>query len=665
MQAIKRTLEQEKIVEAVKRGENKIKIKAYAGTGKTTTLLEIVKENPDKNFLLLAFNKSVAEEIKKKQKKAKVSNLTVYTLHGLAYNYLFIANGRYKNGKPQLLATRMGEIVQSVVENLEEKLLEIWGYNTTPSFYTFLISAFNIMLSSPYAPNPDFSLAQFFKQLEFHRDVKFWYKVAQKDFLKTYKEETGTNFDEKLIETINLLWEETKKSIEEDRKREKDLEGRIKYSHEAYIKYFHYLLAKGKIQLKKPRTGEKFDYILLDEAQDVNGVQIGILNATKEKKIIVGDPHQNIYAWRGAINTFNYYKDWKEYALSISFRFNNSRIVDYANLIIQTIKGEKTPLKSQGKEEKPKTIGFLSRSNAGLVLFLYKLMKLEEGDIDIEKFSEDLITEGSLEGLKELLEKIKEKSFKKKGELELKLLRSFNEIFMPIWIAKKFVESLGDFNACLELVKQYLPKYIYTFLEQNPQLLNEYFSSIDELIEFFEEFREEDLRIATKIIKKLGLNKINRVYSWAKGKFERGTLKEKGKGKGSIVLSTIHTAKGLEWDYVILAEDISTPSELVANWILSEYGENIGVLINAVKRNEIIEETLRGVKKLETRYNDLIEELNLLYVALTRAKKELYSSDEYFLKELLNIEKGGIDYIKATAHTIIENELRKQFAELI
>ena len=76
---IKRTKEQEEIVKAVKGGKGNLKIKAYAGTGKTTTLFEIAKENPDKKFLLLAFNKSVAEEIRKKQKKQKLRNMNIYT----------------------------------------------------------------------------------------------------------------------------------------------------------------------------------------------------------------------------------------------------------------------------------------------------------------------------------------------------------------------------------------------------------------------------------------------------------------------------------------------------------------------------------------------------------------------------------------------------------
>ena len=87
------TNEQKAIIEEVKKGTKQIKINAFAGTGKTTVLVEIAKANTDKKILYLAFNRSIANEAKKKFPK----NTHIYTTHALAYKYTVVPN-EYKIG---------------------------------------------------------------------------------------------------------------------------------------------------------------------------------------------------------------------------------------------------------------------------------------------------------------------------------------------------------------------------------------------------------------------------------------------------------------------------------------------------------------------------------------------------------------------------------------
>ena len=77
------TEEQLNIIEASKalKSEQKLKIDACAGSGKTSTLVEIAKANPDKKYLYLAFNKAIVEEAKNRFPK----NVDVKTTHSLAY----------------------------------------------------------------------------------------------------------------------------------------------------------------------------------------------------------------------------------------------------------------------------------------------------------------------------------------------------------------------------------------------------------------------------------------------------------------------------------------------------------------------------------------------------------------------------------------------------
>jgi superfamily I DNA/RNA helicase len=75
------TQEQQHAVNLSLTGEN-LKIEAYAGAGKTSTLSAISNAMPNKNILYIAFNKSIAEEAKTKFPK----NVTCKTTHSLAYS---------------------------------------------------------------------------------------------------------------------------------------------------------------------------------------------------------------------------------------------------------------------------------------------------------------------------------------------------------------------------------------------------------------------------------------------------------------------------------------------------------------------------------------------------------------------------------------------------
>ena len=96
-----------------------------------------------------------------------------------------------------------------------------------------------------------------------------------------------------------------------------------------------------------------------------------------------------------------------------------------------------------------------------------------------------------------------------------------------------------------------------------------------------------------------------------KDTFEHNSLKQYMEFvKSNIVLSTVHAAKGLEWDYVIIPD---MEQESFPNWIGGlcnkggcAYKSNCHLQIN--KTNEIA----------------FIEELSVFYVAVTRARKQIY-----------------------------------------
>ncbi|OCR99530.1 hypothetical protein A9K75_06575 [Campylobacter fetus subsp. testudinum] len=77
------TLEQQKIVDVASAMQKNqiLTVQAFAGAGKTSTLVYLTQVLSQKKFLYLAFNKAIVMESKKKFGK----NVSIYTTHSLAY----------------------------------------------------------------------------------------------------------------------------------------------------------------------------------------------------------------------------------------------------------------------------------------------------------------------------------------------------------------------------------------------------------------------------------------------------------------------------------------------------------------------------------------------------------------------------------------------------
>ena len=95
-------------------------IKSVAGSGKTTTLLELAKIHNNKKILYLAFNKSLITEITSKIKKQKITNLFPSTFHSLAYN-AYISN---KNREPDITELRP-QSIHNIIPWFKGKPFEI------------------------------------------------------------------------------------------------------------------------------------------------------------------------------------------------------------------------------------------------------------------------------------------------------------------------------------------------------------------------------------------------------------------------------------------------------------------------------------------------------------------------------------------------------------
>ncbi|KAG7261818.1 hypothetical protein CRUP_022174 [Coryphaenoides rupestris] len=69
-------------------------------------------------------------------------------------------------------------------------------------------------------------------------------------------------------------------------------------THDGYLKLW-------QLQEPKPCLWYQYDVIFIDEAQDCNPAIMDVLLAQRCAKVLVGDPHQQIYTFRGAVNALH------------------------------------------------------------------------------------------------------------------------------------------------------------------------------------------------------------------------------------------------------------------------------------------------------------------------------------------------------------------------
>jgi DNA helicase-2/ATP-dependent DNA helicase PcrA len=142
------------------------------------------------------------------------------------------------------------------------------------------------------------------------------------------------------------------------------------------------LLLTAELFRKHPRVLEyyqqKYSYILVDEYQDTNGVQYGIIGqlASEHRNLcVVGDPDQSIYAWRGADlrNILDFeqdYTDAKVIKLERNYR-STQPILSGASAVI-----------SNNIERKDKTL-FTDREGGAPIRFLEAESDREEAQFVI------------------------------------------------------------------------------------------------------------------------------------------------------------------------------------------------------------------------------------------------------------------------------------------
>lgn len=291
------TAEQSHILDLVKTGKN-LKIEAFAGSGKTATLKAIASAFSSKKFLYLAFNKAIQLE----GERTFPSNVLSKTAHSLAYRWL-VSHWDSKDIVSEKLKKRFNGREFGTKYKVESP-----HKGVSPSQLIFLGN--HALKNFCYSDS---------KELEPHH-------AATKELksIATNLKIDDEALKEDALRIARTIWRDGTNPNHE-----------LPMNHDMYLKMW---------SLSKPSLSQT---ILFDEAQDANPVILSVVESQKKQKIYVGDRHQQIYSWRGAISAFDRVNTENTASLTECFRFGEV-IATPANKLVSCL-GEKKSLKGVSK----------------------------------------------------------------------------------------------------------------------------------------------------------------------------------------------------------------------------------------------------------------------------------------------------------------------------
>ncbi|MGN0466016.1 MAG: ATP-dependent helicase [Lachnospiraceae bacterium] len=395
----------------------------------------------------------------------------------------------------------------------------------------------------------------------------------------------------------------------------------------------------------------KFQYILVDEFQDINKIQFAIIQMLAKPRnnlFIVGDDDQSIYQFRGAkpeimLGFESEYKECKKVILDINYRSSTDIVECAKRLIENNEKRFQKEIKANSpnfcpvdirsfqtqREENLKMIELIRqyakdgipyqemavifRTNIQPGTLIRALMEynlpfqVKDGIPNIYDhwIAKNLLTYmevalGSRERAKILSIINRPNRYVKRDMLKAPVI-DLRDIAYKMTDKPWMVQRILDFIKDLDMIKDMPPYAAITYIRNvigYDKYLREYAEfrriNVDELFDVIQEIQESAKEFDTI----LEFFKHIKMY----GEELKRQKQEEKQEKNRIVLTTMHSAKGLEYEVVFVPE------------------VNEGVIPHK-----------KAVKDAE-----IEEERRLFYVALTRAKKYLhvFTVKELFHKEI-------------------------------
>lgn len=541
------------------------KIFITGNSGKTFMLLELSKYI-NTYSVFIAFNKSIQEELKTKIDNPKFKT---YTFNGLGYQIMINnweeeqkklkENNPLYDIKNLTLDTFKSSEIASLVCADKKDILKLYFLGSTDEdgndneeqqYMTFLSDLSHL-----------FDLCR-------QRMVNFSDEDAIYETVEFY--ELFSSLMDIPTEIPDLL----NKMLEMDI--EWATEGKIDFIDQLYVTYFRVMQKQWKVPY-----WNQFENIFLDEAQDLSRLQqlfISLIKRPKGRVVAVGDKFQAVYSFAGAdcnsVDTLQRLYQTKEYQLPINYRCPQKHL-RYVN--------REFSIPIQPRPDAPEgTMKQIEYEN------LHSFV--EKGDCIISRKNADLCSAALM-----LLEH--DKSVYIRDE------KLVDKLISKIMSFKNSINSLEDMDNHInnlrteqqEAIAKRTEKLIEKGIVDNEQVENTTFS--DSAI---------DLLDCVEILLKNYRSKSNSRNDFSSFvNYVRQMLNTKEK-RGAIELTSIHQAKGKEWDRVFILNDAR---------VFYEYAKTP---------------------------DQIQQEKNLSYVAVTRSKDTLYLVHES--EEDIDTEDDDFDY---------------------
>lgn len=435
--AFKKTKQQLDIELASDSGDN-IKISAYAGCSKTTILSMIGDRHPEKLGLYVAFNKSAQVDAERRMPP----NITSRTFHSLGWAAMDVSRVYGNNG--------VGNMIRMSYSALRR-------YLRLPDERTLSIVKKTVQR---YIQSLDETITR--------------HHVPREALISLANENEKRQFADDITRAARLLW----KNMSDHGNRNFQL------PHDGYLKLWYH--NGGELPFYP-------DMVMIDEAQDMNPINWGLVQKWSGQRFVVGDSYQQIYSFRGAIDAMKRV-DYRTMMLSKSFRFGEA-IADVANNFLMLDGDIGTPLVGNNQVNS-KVVFDNNRPDGKYTILCRTNMGLMDEAIQLAKQGKSIAIVGDIQD-------------------SLRRLTSAWSLFTEDYDNVKHpdIQMFADWDGLLEASGDDHE------LGMTVKRVEEYGGRVPEIA--------ESLRIAT------------------------GTNED----KADVIISTAHKAKGREWPVVVLAED--------------------------------------------------------------------------------------------------------------
>ena len=420
--------------------------------------------------------------------------------------------------------------------------------------------------------------------------------------------------------------------------------------------------------------------VFIDEFQDTSILQWRILKNILDKSeniICVGDEKQSIYGWRGGekklFENLAQIIDGEEEELDTCFR-SKKNIVEYTNEVFRDIADKSVDVYPPNCDWKFNSVGYRESEESGFIKLLTEEEEREALEVMIDEIEKNFSTNysgiGILARTKKTLERIAfslgERGIPYTLESDTSIIesRGIGGIYALIsWLVKKDFLSLLDFlrsdlvNISAPTLKEIIKKRdeveSYLYSDGSIDIEEDIFSTLKDIYINYTNHCGETEFLTYEMLLRIGIGnrfqndedtlnifgfyKLLKEYRYFNDfliEYEENNQKEKFKkisagSSNTISLMTIHKSKGLEFDtlfYFIPSKPRNSGDKGMEFYFEMDknYSQVKSYLITDNKFNNILESVEEIDYLEEKRLKWEHEEINNLYVALTRPKNNIF-----------------------------------------